>query len=167
MRCRATERAFDSAFPLFPYAGKARELISAYKKGRRRSLGPFIAGLFAEAVRERWPDRVIVPVPPRPGKARAAGWDQVEEIARWLESRGFRVARPLERSRSSEQKRLGRGERGLNARMAYSLKAGEASPLRPLLIDDVVTTCATLDACARALRAGGAATVEALAFAAD
>jgi ComF family protein len=167
MRCRGIERAFDSAYPLFSYAGAARELISAYKKSRRRSLAPFFADIFAKTIEEKWPDRIIVPVPPRPGKARASGWDQVEEIAKVLERRGFRVARLLERRRSEEQKSLGRGERGVNAQRAYVLKKGAASPERILLVDDVITTCATLDACARSLKSGGALSVTALIFAAD
>jgi ComF family protein len=167
MRCRGVERAFDSAYPLFSYEGPVRELVSAYKKGRRRSLSRLFAGLLAKTIEERWSDRIVVPVPPRPGKGRAQGWDQVEEIARILEARGFPVRRPLERGSSDEQKSLGRGERGANARRAYSLKAGALSPKLPLLLDDVVTTCATLEACARALKEGGAASVVALVLAAD
>jgi competence protein ComFC len=167
MRCRGRERAFDSAYPLFPYEGDMRSLIAAYKKGRRRSLSGLFARLMAEAIGERWPERTIVPVPPRPGKLRAQGWDQVEEIARALERGGFRLSRPLERRSSDEQKSLGRGERGANAGKAYALKAGESSPELPLLIDDVVTTCATLEACARALKGGGASSVAALVLAAD
>jgi ComF family protein len=167
MRCRGAERAFDSIYPLFSYSGPARELMTAYKKMRRRSLAPFIAEMFAQAIEARWAERVIIPVPPRPGKARASGWDQVEEIARILQRRGLRVARPLERLRSEEQKSLGRGARALNARKAYALRAGAASPGLPLLIDDVVTTCSTLDSCARALKEGGAISVAALVFAAD
>lgn len=167
MRCRETQMAFDSAYPLFAYAGSVRELISAYKKTGRRSLAPFIAELFVKVIEEKWSDRIIVPVPPRPGKSGILGWDQVEEIVRCLEGRGFFVARPLERKRSKEQKSLGRGERGANAKMAYALKAGAASPELPLLIDDVVTTCATLDACALALKGGGARSVAALVLAAD
>ncbi len=167
MRCRGVERAFDSAYPLYSYEGRARELMAAYKKTRRRSLAPFIAERFADAIRRRWPERTIVPVPPRPGKARLLGWDQVEEVARRLEALGFPVARPLERGRSAEQKRLGRWERGDNARKAYALRAGASSPELPLLVDDVETTCATLDACSLALKAGGARSVAALVFAAD
>jgi ComF family protein len=167
MRCRGVERAFEAAYPLFSYEGRMRVLVSAYKKGRRRSLAPLFAEMMAKAIEERWPDRIVVPVPPRRGKARTRGWDHVEEIARLLESRGLPVKRPLERGRSEEQKSLGRGARGANARKAYSLRAGEISPELPLLIDDVVTTCATLEACALALRAGGARSVSALVLAAD
>jgi Predicted amidophosphoribosyltransferases len=167
MRCRAAERAFDSAYPLFPYSGPFGRLLVAYKVERRRSLAPFFATALEEAIAELWPDRVIVPVPPRPGKMRRQGWDQMEEIARILERRGLAVERPLERRRSAEQKRLGRSGRGENARSAYALKKGAASPSSPLIIDDVMTTCATIDACARALKQGGAETVVALALAAD
>ena len=51
--------------------------------------------------------------------------------------------------------------------MAYVLKPGAVPPERPLIIDDVITTCATIDACARALKDGGAVSVVALVFAAD
>jgi len=167
MRCRDTRWAFDSIHPLFSYAGPAKDLMAAYKTKRRRSLAPFFAVLFAEALEREWPGRTVVPVPPRPGKTRSRGWDQVEEIARLLERRGCAVARPLDRRPSDEQKRLGRGERGANAGRAYFLRPGASSPRLVLLIDDVVTTGATLDACARALKEGGASSVDALVFAAD
>jgi competence protein ComFC len=167
MRCRGIERAFDSAYPLFSYEGPIRDLLAAYKLGGRRSLALFFAGLLAVEIEDRWPERTIVPVPPRPGKIRERGWDQVEEIARALESRGFPVDRPLERRRSDEQKSLDRGGRGANARKAYALKPGRSSPELPLLLDDVVTTCATLEACARALKEGGARSVSAILLAAD
>ena len=167
MRCRGAERAVDSIYPLFSYAGHARDLVVAYKAKRRRSLAPFIGALLEEAYVAKWPGRTIVPIPPRPGKTRIQGWDQVEEIARYLEGRGYPVARLLERRSSFEQKSLGRGARGSNATKAYRLKSGALSPATPLLLDDVVTTCATLDSCARALKEGGALSVAALVFAAD
>jgi competence protein ComFC len=167
MRCRGKERAFDSALPLFPYQGAMRSLVAAYKKGGRRSLAGLFADYMAEAIMDRWPERTIVPVPPRRGKLRSLGWDQVEEIARILEGRGLRVRRPLVRGCSEEQKSLGREDRGSNAAKAYRLREGARSPELPLLIDDVITTCATIDACSAALRAGGAVSVAALVLAAD
>jgi competence protein ComFC len=167
MRCRGVQRAFASAYPLFSYSGAVRELVSAYKKGRRPSLAPFFASLLGPVIKARWPERILVPVPPRPGKLRVQGWDQVEAIAAILEAQGFPVERPLERRRSKEQKTLDRGGRGANARKAYSLRPGARSPALPLILDDVVTTCATLEACAQALEEGGASSVEAVAIAAD
>lgn len=173
MRCResalccGTACICDSILPLYSYSGMIAELVASYKLKRRRSLAPFIAQLFAQAYESAGAGRIIVPVPPRPGKLKTQGWDQVEEIARCLEASGHAVARPLERKRSEEQKSLGRGDRGLNAKRAYSLKPGVMPPELPLLIDDVITTGATLDSCARALKEGGARSVAALVLAAD
>lgn len=167
MRCRDAEWSFDSAYPLFAYSGAPRELISAYKKRGRKSLAAPLARIVAEEISRRWPGRTVVPVPPRPGKTRTRGWDQVEEIARILERGGFRVARPLGRAAGAEQKRLGRIGRASNARASYFLRPGAASPEEVLLFDDVITTGATVDACARALKGGGARSVAVLALAAD
>jgi ComF family protein len=167
LRCRDAEWSFDSAFPLFSYSGAPRELISAYKKRGRRSLAAPLARLAAAEISRSWPDLTVVPVPPRPGKLRSRGWDQVEEIVRLLERAGFGVSRPLRRAAGAEQKRLGRVGRATNARASYYMRPGASSPERVLLFDDVITTGATVDACARALKEGGARRVAVLALAAD
>jgi ComF family protein len=170
MRCRASSWSFDAALPLFNYSGPAEALVSVYKFGGRLSLAPFIADLMEEALVERWPGWPLVPVPPRRNKIRKRGWDQVETILRRLELRGFRAERLLERRASREQKRLGLEDRFANARSAYGLAPrapGAAMPSRLVLLDDVFTTGATADACARALKEGGALEVAVLAIAAD
>jgi len=167
MRCRGKERAFDRAFPLFPYSGQVRELLGAYKKRGRRSIALPLAKIAAREISLRWKDSVIVPVPPRPGKIARKGWDQVEEIVRALERRGFPVERPLARIAAAAQKRLGRELRSANARASYYLRSGIKLPEKVLIFDDVITTGATVDACARALKNGGARFVDVLAIAAD
>ena len=167
MRCRGRDWAFDAAYPLFLYDGAFKRLLSAYKFGGRRSLAAFFAERFAESLQDLWPGRPLVPVPPRPGKLAERGWDQVEEIARSLERRGFDIVRILERRSPAQQKRLGRAARLENARSAYNVRERAAVPPELVLIDDVVTTCATAQACAAALRAAGARSVSVLALAAD
>lgn len=140
-----------------------------YKSSKRFSLVPFWAGLLSDAIDRRWPDRTIVPVPPRPEKIRRREWDQIEAIAAALEKRGYRVERVLERKVDLQQKKLNREMRKANAGKAYSVIPSLASsmPSRIILIDDVYTTGATIEACAKALRENGAESVCALVVAAD
>ncbi len=167
--CKGAEHACDEIVPIFAYAGEAASLLKAYKLTKRRSLAPFLASIMEERIDARWIDWPIVPVPPRPEKIRRREWDQMEAIAAELERRGRRVERLLERRVDQQQKRLDRSERRANAAKAYGLSAGIAGelPARALLIDDVLTTGATLEACAAALRSGGVGQVSALVLAAD
>jgi predicted amidophosphoribosyltransferase len=167
MRCRERCWSFDEALPLFPYEGPMGRVLAEYKARGRRSLAPFLAELCLRALEERWPGRAVVPVPPRPGKLRAKGWDQVEAVARLLELRGLTLSRSLRRLAASQQKRLGREARAANARAGYSLIPGAAVPRSLVILDDVVTTCATAEACAAALRAAGATEIAFLALACD
>lgn len=167
MDCRRNCHDFDESLPLFDFRGPAGALVAAYKFGGRRSLAPWFAGKIEATVAGRWPDRPIVPVPPRPGVSIERGWDHVELMAKILERGGHQVIRPLRRGKSPQQKSLGLEERRVNAARAYSLRTGARVPERVVLLDDVFTSGATADACARALREGGAREVAFVAIAAD
>lgn len=173
MRCRGVEYGFDSAWPLFRYAGSVRALILAYKSSQRRRLALFFAETIAQALKERYPGRIVIPVPPRPGKLRRKGWDQVEDLARILEHRhGVIVRRILTRADGKQQKALDLEERVANMRGKIGIirsRRGQSCvvPANPVLLDDVLTTGATLSECARTLKAAGSVCVDAVAIAAD
>lgn len=169
MRCRTAGYAFDSAWPLFHYAGTARELVVSYKLRGRRSLASFFAEELDRVLDGRYPSAVVVPVPPRPGKLRRRGWDQVEDLARVLECRFHRpVSRLLFRkSSAAEQKALGAEARRRNIRGSFSVRSRVDPALPYLLVDDVFTTGATLGECAQVLKAAGATRVDAVVLAMD
>jgi ComF family protein len=115
----------------------------------------------------RYPDDVereraaLVPVPLSPSRRRERGYNQSTELARALGAVWRLPVREdlLERTRATTtQTRLTPGERHRNVSGAFRARADRASlrGLHFVLVDDVVTTAATLNACAAALHAGGA-----------
>jgi len=157
--CREGEAFhFDGGYVLYPYAGKYRELLKAYKFGKSRPLGNFFACQM-RAVLSRFPPEgkgpfCLVPAPPRPGKVRKTGWDQVAYLALCLERLQLPVCRCLKRLPSKTQKELNREDRMRNLR--GKIQCAKKPPVRAFLFDDVITTGSTLDACAAALKEGGA-----------
>jgi ComF family protein len=153
----------DAITLLYPSIGRYRKLLGAYKFGKNLGVGNFLAGRLAERCQElrrgEFPDFELVPVPPRPGKIRRSGWDQVEYLARLLEGQGLPVRRCLKRLPSLTQKKLGRKDRLQNLKGRFTAAGpapSKAVPRKALIFDDVMTTGATLEACAAALKEAGA-----------
>jgi predicted amidophosphoribosyltransferase len=152
------DRSWSSA----PHEGVARDLIAALKF---RRLLP-VAGLMAERIQWLAPATLlsgtIVPVPTAPLRSALRGFDPAAEIAAAL---ALRAELPL----SSCLTRRG-GGRQVGKRRAQRIghppliQARGEIPRSVLLIDDVLTTGATLSACARALRSAGAIRVVAITF---
>lgn len=164
-RCRAAGYAFSSSAAVFAYRGMVRDLVIAFKSGGRRRLAALFAPFIARLLAEIRPGLPVVPVPARPGRR---GPDAVELLARELERRhGVRVLRLLRRGPGVPQKSLSYPERlrNLRGRIGPAPRARPAGAL--VLLDDVFTTGATVDACARTLLAAGAARVDAVTLAVD
>ncbi|TXT41889.1 MAG: phosphoribosyltransferase [Spirochaetes bacterium] len=167
--CRESGKTGFEIFPIFLFRDQAAQLVRAYKHGGHPSLGGYWKFLVAKEISTRWPDRTLVPVPPRPEKIRAGIWDQVEEIAWRLEADGLPVARVLCRNRDDQQKRLSKAARAGNAQAAYSLDSRKQAevPEKAVILDDVCTTGATIATCASVLLNAGAKEVSAIVLAAD
>ncbi|HET7418439.1 MAG TPA: phosphoribosyltransferase family protein [Solirubrobacterales bacterium] len=153
----------DKAWSSASYEGVARDLVGALKF---RRLLP-VADLMAERIEWLAPAHMlsgaVVPVPPAPARLRRRGFDPAGELAAALAERIEAPLVPcLERRGSGRQVGRRRAERvGHPPR----INAIEAAPRSALLVDDVLTTGATLTACARALRAAGSSRVVAVTFA--
>jgi ComF family protein len=155
MTCRKAEPfAFDAVFAIFPYIGKYRQLLKAYKFGKNKNLARFFALKLLETPFARAAEAPVwVPVPPRAGKIKAAGWDQVEEIAKIIEKTNS-VQRCLKRLPSKSQKELDKGTRLTNLKGKIRCVKNPAKNV--VLFDDVFTTGSTLSVCAEELKNHGA-----------
>lgn len=164
--CRRGAYAFDLARSFATYNDPMQRVILLLKYERVTRLGKWFARPLETVYRLRFGDAaadVIVPVPLHAQRERERGYNQAEVIARPLANRlGIPLAAPLlVRTKPRPEKLLmTRRERWESVRGAYETRPGsKVDNLRVLLVDDVFTTGATLDSCARALRKGGAAAV--------
>jgi ComF family protein len=147
------------------YAGTARDLVIALKfGGHPRAALPLAEALHAAVEAAGTPGDVIVPVPLSRRRERERGYNQALVLARAL-SRGCGVAldaRALRRRRHTRrQSGLTRAARRRGPRGAFVARAERVGGRCVLLVDDVLTSGATLRACAVALRRAGAASVTA------
>jgi len=145
------------------HTGSLRAILHALKYDGRRSLAAPLAALMRAAGSELVQScDAVVPVPLHPSRRRERGFNQAEDLASHI---GPPVVRALKRTRhTATQTALPAAERQANVAGAF-VAARHARHIRDravLLIDDVRTTGATLEACAKALRDAGAREVCAL-----
>lgn len=168
--CLADPPRFTAARAALVYGGPARAVLLALKHGDRLHLAPVMAGHMARAAPD-WlgPDAVLVPVPLHWRRLWRRGFNQsallAQEIARQT---GARLAiDALQRVRpTATSQGLGRAARARNVRGAFKIRdRNPISGSNVVLVDDVLTTGATAEACARLLRRAGAARVDVLTFA--
>ncbi|MEP7329077.1 MAG: ComF family protein [Betaproteobacteria bacterium] len=159
-RCLAQPPAFVATRCAFVYAYPLDGIVHALKYGGRAAYAEIFAHALAQMPGMR-PD-CLVPLPLAATRQRERGFNQATEIARHLASHiGVPILRALVRTRDTQaQAALPWHRREANVRGAFAAIAS-LTGARVALIDDVMTTGATLDAAARAALAAGAATVEA------
>jgi predicted amidophosphoribosyltransferase len=172
--CRALRPRFTCAVAAGPYAGFLGELVRRAKYGRDPLLAVPLRELLVEAVRA-WPDAAgltaVAATPSTKSRARERGFHLADLLAERLadELRLPLVGARLERVGDPvPQAALPRTKRRLAARGTVALTTPRAAWFAPrvagevvLVVDDVLTTGATMNECARVLLAGGAAEVRA------
>ncbi len=164
--CRRGIYAFDVARSYGAYDDAMVRAITLLKHHAVTPLGGWFAARLAEVIArqpEAFSADIVVPVPLHAARQRERGYNQAELIARPLAKllhlplRAYLLVRTKPRP---DKLKLTRQERWRTVRGAYYTREdARVDKQRVLLVDDVFTTGATLDACARALRDAGAARV--------
>jgi ComF family protein len=150
------------------YEGAARALVRSLKyRGALGAADSMAAQMAASLPPGLLRGAVLVPVPVPPGRRRRRGFNQAERLAACLAARtGGRVLDCLERvGAAGPQVGRDREQRLRGLRGAVRVRPGALAPRRAVVVDDVVTTGATLGACAEALRWAGVSRVEAVSYA--
>ncbi len=170
-RCRGRQFAFEAARCPFVYAGAAREAVHALKYHGVSAVAGVMAQAMADCLK-KWPPQevvALVPVPLAGPRRRSRGYNQSEALARELSRlsglpllNGLLVRR---KATPPQARAADETARRANVADAFAVRRGEdvGGPL--ILVDDVMTSGATLDACALALCEGGHSPVYALTFA--
>ena len=168
--CAAETPAFDRARAVLRYNGVARSLVLGFKYGDRTHAAPSFAGWIGRgggALVDH--AEVVTPVPLHRWRLFSRRYNQSALLAREIAHAGGLDFAPdlLRRTRHTpSQGGLNRRQRLLNVRGAFTLRRGRSvAGRRVLLIDDVMTTGATVNACAKALKRAGAETVDVLTLA--
>jgi ComF family protein len=152
--------ALELAVAAFAYEGVMRRTLGRLKYGGAarlaRPLAEAALPAFDELAAVIGPGS-LVPVPVHPERQRRRGYNQAALIANVLGRARSRPVRDLlERRRATmQQHRLDRAARLRNLRHAFVLTTGASPPRVAILVDDILTTSATLEACATVLREGG------------
>lgn len=166
----------EEIWALSEYRGGTQDLIRGLKYHGQRSVLPYIGTLLRSAERNPGIRQLLetsdyaAAVPLHEERQRQRGFNQAELIFRgWLQGHAVPLLRPLCRQRRTKPMyQLTQKERQENLAGAFAaVKPSEIEGKHILLVDDILTTGATLCACAKVLRAAGAASVKGLVLASD
>lgn len=153
----------DGVYSLHSYTLWKKDLLYSWKTEGVRLLSPVFARMVCNGLREvesvAGCSLTVVPVPPRPGKIRKYGWDQINELCWYMKKLyGVNVLELLKRFSKHQQKKLDREQRkemiesGYGAIPSKKLKKIGKIPDDVLLVDDVMTTGSTVEACSKILK---------------
>ncbi len=156
-RCLAETPEYDATVAPLAYDFPADALVHALKFRGELSLASFLGKLLAERIAQRETIDLVIPVPLSAARLRGRGYNQALEIARHLPGKLDFSSCVRERD-ATPQTELPWAQRRRNVRGAFACRRS-LEGARVAVVDDVMTTGATLDEMARTLKRAGAARV--------
>ncbi len=154
--CCENDFYFDQLIVALRYRknGLLKKLLVLFKYKYAKDLVSFLAGFLIKWLKEGW---ILVPIPLDDRKLKQRGFNQSELLALELGNVWNCLERQVNPKRQAE---LGRQERLNNLKGLFSLRSGfDLKGKKIILIDDVATTCTTLNECSKVLKQAGAESI--------
>jgi ComF family protein len=164
--CLREPPPFDRARAAFRYDSQSKGLVLSFKHADRPGLARYLAPLMARAAKDLLADADwLVPVPLHRWRLFHRRYNQAALLAQCLGHQAKAEYRPdilVRRRHTPPQGTLGRSQRlaNLKGAIALAVRPERVAGRRIILVDDVLTTGATLGACAEVLRQAGAARID-------
>lgn len=155
--CVSCKLPYERAWAVGARNGVLQRLIGLYKFERAIEAHKPLAELILANLPDLPPETVIVPVPTVASHIRERGYDHILLIAKYIaKKRDLKIDQLLVRKTKTKQRQADAKKREHQARSAFEVVKPASPDIPYLLIDDVVTTGATIKYAAKALRSAGA-----------
>lgn len=147
----------DKIIPIFSYRLWKKELLYKWKIEGYRNIAILLAKYIYWIYSKNFNNICFVPIPPRPKKIFSKGWDQINDIAKYLRIiYKCKINNLLIRTEKQQQKKLNRVERLAHIGTSYKFNKKQTNiPNSVVLIDDILTTGVTIETCAQILKEKG------------
>lgn len=160
--CETQVRSYEKGFPLYNYVPPVSDAVLAMKYNNRQEYAEFygreIAKRFGATFRNMGRKAVLIPVPLHKKRFQKRGYNQAELIADAIgKYAGISVKKDIliRIEDTKPQKELDDKEREHNINRAFRMRDDSLAPEVALLVDDIYTTGATIEACTRVLKKAG------------
>lgn len=155
--CSICKAPFERAWVVGPRTGVLQRLVGLYKFERAKSAYKLLGDLLLDVLPELPANTIIVPVPTVPGHIRERGYDHMLLIAKYIAKiRGLECKPLLYRKTNTKQRQTTARQRVAQAKQAFEVKGQLNAETPYLLLDDVLTTGATIKYASKTLRDAGA-----------
>lgn len=155
--CNTCKMPFERIWVVGERSGILQRLVGLYKFERAKSAHKELGDLLLDILPDLPKNTVVVPIPTVPSRIRERGYDHMFLIARHVaKSRKLSLERLVERKTNTKQRQSGAKKRELQAKQAFEVCKRLDSSVPYLLLDDVITTGATIKYASQALRDAGA-----------
>ena len=163
--CR-TKSSLMHLWVLSAYEGLGKDVIDLMKFERAQSFTKDVGRAMANLAPILPGDTIVCPIPTSPARVRIRGYDQAKLIAKTVaKHKKLKYKSMLIKVNNTRQVGSGRDQRFKQAENAYELISKTVKNRKILLVDDVTTSGATLEAAARLLKKAGASQVDGIVFA--